>query len=141
VVGWRSCSTSERLPRRGELGSATVVSTGVLRPQQAVAVRRVFNVVGAGSSATRFAATIGKASCAGRRSTSTSFSGRWSGDRLETCSPGGTDTVEFSHALIGGIVGGGASPGAASQLIGAGIAKTVAFIFIAPLLGFALGRR
>jgi len=44
-----------------------------------------------------------------------------------------------SHALIGGIVGAVIAKAGASALISAGILKTVAFIFISPLLGFALG--
>ena len=44
-----------------------------------------------------------------------------------------------SHALIGGIVGAVIAKAGASSLIGAGIWKTVAFIFVSPLLGFLLG--
>ena len=44
-----------------------------------------------------------------------------------------------SHALIGGIVGAVMAKTGASGLVGSGIAKTVAFIFVSPLLGFALG--
>jgi inorganic phosphate transporter, PiT family len=44
-----------------------------------------------------------------------------------------------SHALIGGIVGAGVAKAGIWSLIPAGILKTVAFIFIAPLIGFALG--
>ena len=44
-----------------------------------------------------------------------------------------------SHALIGGLVGAGVAKGGTWALIPAGILKTVAFIFISPLLGFVLG--
>jgi PiT family inorganic phosphate transporter len=44
-----------------------------------------------------------------------------------------------SHALIGGIVGAVIAKSGAGVLISAGILKTVAFIFISPLLGFMLG--
>jgi PiT family inorganic phosphate transporter len=44
-----------------------------------------------------------------------------------------------SHALIGGIVGAVLAKSGASALISGGILKTVAFIFISPLLGFLLG--
>ncbi|HZT55320.1 MAG TPA: inorganic phosphate transporter, partial [Burkholderiaceae bacterium] len=44
-----------------------------------------------------------------------------------------------SHALIGGIVGAVIAKAGASQLIAAGILKTVLFIFLSPLLGFLLG--
>src|SRR5205085_2400336 len=44
-----------------------------------------------------------------------------------------------SHALIGGLVGAGVAKAGSWALIPAGILKTVAFIFISPLLGFLLG--
>ncbi len=43
-----------------------------------------------------------------------------------------------SHALIGGLMGAGLVKGGFQALVAGGILKTVAFIFIAPLLGFAL---
>ena len=44
-----------------------------------------------------------------------------------------------SHALIGGLVGAAVAKAGTWALIPAGILKTVAFIFISPLLGFLLG--
>ncbi len=44
-----------------------------------------------------------------------------------------------SHALIGGIVGAVIAKAGAGALIAAGVLKTVAFIFVSPLLGFLLG--
>jgi PiT family inorganic phosphate transporter len=44
-----------------------------------------------------------------------------------------------SHALIGGIVGAGVAKAGTWALIPAGILKTVAFIFISPLIGMVLG--
>ena len=44
-----------------------------------------------------------------------------------------------SHALIGGIVGSVIAKAGAGALVSAGILKTVAFIFVSPLLGFVLG--
>ena len=44
-----------------------------------------------------------------------------------------------SHALIGGIVGATMAKAGTTPLVAAGVLKTVAFIFIAPLLGFLLG--
>jgi PiT family inorganic phosphate transporter len=43
-----------------------------------------------------------------------------------------------SHALIGGIVGAVMAKAGAGHLIGGGVFKTVAFIFVSPLLGFLL---
>jgi PiT family inorganic phosphate transporter len=44
-----------------------------------------------------------------------------------------------SHALIGGIAGAVIAKAGAQALMSGGILKTVAFIFISPLLGFVLG--
>jgi PiT family inorganic phosphate transporter len=44
-----------------------------------------------------------------------------------------------SHALIGGIVGATVAKAGTGPLVGAGIFKTVAFIFISPVMGFLLG--
>jgi PiT family inorganic phosphate transporter len=44
-----------------------------------------------------------------------------------------------SHALIGGIVGAVIAKAGAGALVSTGILKTVAFIFVSPLLGFLLG--
>jgi PiT family inorganic phosphate transporter len=44
-----------------------------------------------------------------------------------------------SHALIGGIVGAVIAKSGVGALVSAGILKTVAFIFVSPLLGFTLG--
>src|SRR6185295_20195240 len=44
-----------------------------------------------------------------------------------------------SHALIGGIVGAVIAKAGAGSLIGAGVWKTVIFIFLSPLMGFVLG--
>jgi hypothetical protein len=44
-----------------------------------------------------------------------------------------------SHALIGGIVGAVIAKAGASALVSAGILKTVAFIFVSPLLGLCSG--
>ncbi len=44
-----------------------------------------------------------------------------------------------SHALIGGLVGAAAAKSGFGALLGGGLAKTVAFIVISPLLGFLLG--
>jgi PiT family inorganic phosphate transporter len=44
-----------------------------------------------------------------------------------------------SHALIGGIVGAVLAKAGAGALIATGILRTVAFIFVSPMLGFLLG--
>ena len=119
---------------------ATVVSTGVLKPAQAVAFAAFFNVVAILVFKLSVAATIGKG----------------------IVEPGVVDHVvvfgalvgaitwnlvtwwygipsSSSHALIGGIVGAVIAKAGASKLLSAGILKTVAFIFVSPFLGFLLG--
>ena len=119
---------------------ATVVSTGVLKPQQAVVFAAFFNVVAIFVFHLSVAATIGKG----------------------IVQPGGVDHhVVFgaligaivwngvtwwygipsssSHALIGGIVGAVMAKSGTGSLIPAGIWKTVVFIFVSPVLGFLLG--
>ncbi len=119
---------------------ATVVSTGVLKPGQAILFAAFFNFVAIFIFHLSVAATVGKG----------------------IVQPGVVDThVVFgalvgaicwnvitwyygipsssSHALIGGIVGAVIAKSGAGSLIGAGIWKTVVFIFVSPLLGFLLG--
>lgn len=119
---------------------ATVVSTGVLRPGQAVLFAAFFNFVALFIFHLSVAATVGKG----------------------IVDPGVVDThVVFgalvgaifwnfitwyygipsssSHALIGGIVGAVVAKAGTTALVASGILKTVAFIFVSPLLGFLLG--
>ncbi|MBT2323045.1 inorganic phosphate transporter [Variovorax paradoxus] len=119
---------------------ATVVSTGVLKPGQAVVFAAFFNLVAIFVFHLSVAATVGKG----------------------IVQPGVVDVhVVFgalvgaiswnfltwyygipsssSHALIGGIVGAVIAKAGSSALIAAGVWKTVAFIFVSPLLGFLLG--
>lgn len=119
---------------------ATVVSTGVLKPGQAILFAAFFNFVAIFVFHLSVAATVGKG----------------------IVQPGVVDThVVFgalvgaicwnvitwyygipsssSHALIGGIVGAVIAKSGAGSLIGAGIWKTVVFIFVSPFLGFLLG--
>lgn len=119
---------------------ATIVSTRVLKPHQAVLWAAFFNVVAIFIFHLKVATTIGKG----------------------TIDPGIVDQhVIFgaligaivwnvvtwyygipsssSHALIGGLVGAGLAKSGPDALIWAGIGKTVLFIFVAPVLGFMLG--
>ncbi|MCG1054413.1 inorganic phosphate transporter [Mycetohabitans sp. B5] len=119
---------------------ATVVSTGVLKPHQAVAFAAGFNVVAYFIFHLKVAATVGKG----------------------TIDPGiidhyvvfgalvgaiGWNIVTWyygipsssSHALIGGLVGSALAKSGWDALNVDGLAKTIAFIFVSPLLGFVLG--
>jgi inorganic phosphate transporter, PiT family len=119
---------------------ATVVSTGVLKPHQAVAFAAVFNVIAYFIFHLKVASTVGKG----------------------TIDPGIVDHyVVFgtlvgaigwniatwyygipsssSHALIGGLVGSALAKSGWHSLNLDGLMKTIAFIFLSPLLGFVLG--
>ncbi|MBH9553527.1 inorganic phosphate transporter [Inhella gelatinilytica] len=119
---------------------ATVVSTGVLKPGQAVVFAAFFNFIAIAVVPMAVAATVGK----------------------NTLLPGFADThVVFgalvgaitwnvitwyygipsssSHALIGGLVGAAMAKSGTAALNSAGLLKTFAFIFVSPTLGFVLG--
>ena len=119
---------------------ATVVSTGVLKPQQAVVFAAAFNVIAYFIFHLKVAQTVGKG----------------------TIDPGivdhyvifgalvgaiGWNVITWyygipsssSHALIGGLVGAALAKSGWSSLNIDGLLKTIAFIFISPLLGFILG--
>ena len=119
---------------------ATVVSTGVLKPGQAVVFAAVFNLVAIFIFHLSVAATVGKGIVQpGVVDTHVVF-GALAGAitwNLLTWYYGIPSSS--SHALIGGIVGAVMAKSGAHSLISGGILKTVAFIFVSPLLGFVLG--
>jgi len=119
---------------------ATVVSTGVLKPGQAVVFAAFFNLVAIFVFHLSVAATIGKGIVQpGVVDVHVVFGAligaiSWN---LVTWYYGIPSSS--SHALIGGIVGAVMAKSGSHALIGEGIWKTVAFIFVSPLLGFLLG--
>ena len=119
---------------------ATVVSTGVLRPGQAVLFAAFFNLIAIFVFHLSVAATVGKGIAQpGVVDVHVVFGAlvgaiSWN---LVTWYYGIPSSS--SHALIGGIVGAVMAKTGASGLVAAGIWKTVAFIFVSPLLGFLLG--
>ncbi len=119
---------------------ATVVSTGVLKPGQAVVFAAFFNLIAIAVFHYSVAATVGKGIVQpGVVDTHVVF-GALTGAitwNLVTWYYGIPSSS--SHALIGGIVGAVMAKAGAHALVSAGILKTVAFIFISPLLGFLLG--
>ena len=119
---------------------ATVVSTGVLKPGTAVVFAAFFNLIAIFIFHLSVAATVGKGIVQpGVVDTHVVF-GALSGAitwNLLTWYYGIPSSS--SHALIGGIVGAVIAKAGAHALISGGILKTVAFIFISPLLGFLLG--
>ena len=119
---------------------ATVVSTGVLKPGQAVVFAAFFNFIAIFVFHLSVAATIGKGIVQpGVVDTHVVF-GALTGAivwNLITWYYG--IPSRSSHALIGGIVGAVMAKTGAGALIASGILKTVAFIFLSPLLGFLFG--
>ena len=119
---------------------ATVVSTGVLKPQQAIVFAAFFNVLAVFVFQMNVAATIGKGIVLPGVVDHHVVFGALIGAmfwNLVTWWYGIPSSS--SHALIGGIVGAVIVKAGAGALIGAGIWKTVLFIFLSPLLGFVLG--
>src|SRR5688572_7730275 len=119
---------------------ATVVSTGVLRPHHAVAFAAFFNFVAIFVFHLKVASTVGKGivdpaiidhyvifgALVGAVS--------WNGITWYFGLPSSS-----SHALIGGLIGAAVAKIGFDSLVASGITKTVAFIFISPIMGFILG--
>ena len=119
---------------------ATVVSTGVLKPGQAVLFAAVFNFIAIFVFHLSVAATIGKGLAQpGVVDVNVVFGAlvgaiSWNFITWYYGIPSSS-----SHALIGGIVGAVISKAGASALVASSLWKTVIFIFVSPLMGFLLG--
>ena len=119
---------------------ATVVSTGVLKPGQAVVFAAVFNLLAIFIFHLSVAATVGKGIVQpGVVDTHVVFGALIGAITWNLLTWYYGIPSSSSHALIGGIVGAVIAKSGASALISGGIMKTVAFIFVSPLLGFLLG--
>ena len=119
---------------------ATVVSTGVLKPGQAVVFAAFFNVVAILVFHLSVAATVGKGIVQpGVVDTHVVFGALVGAITWNLITWYYGIPSSSSHALIGGIVGAVMAKSGASALISAGILKTVTFILVSPLLGFLLG--
>ena len=119
---------------------ATVVSTGVLKPGQAVLFAAFFNFVAIFVFQLSVATTVGKGIVdAGVVDTHVIFGALIGAIAWNIITWYYGIPSSSSHALIGGIVGAVVAKAGASTLIAAGIIKTVIFIFVAPCLGFLLG--
>jgi PiT family inorganic phosphate transporter len=119
---------------------ATVVSTGVLKPGQAVVFAAFFNLIAIFVFHLSVAATVGKGIAQpGVVDVHVVFGAlvgaiSWN---LVTWYYGIPSSS--SHALIGGIVGAVIAKTGTGGLVASGIWKTMAFIFVSPVLGFLLG--
>ncbi|AYQ26674.1 MULTISPECIES: inorganic phosphate transporter [unclassified Polaromonas] len=119
---------------------ATVVSTGVLKPGQAVLFAAFFNFLAYFIFHLSVAATIGKGIVMpGVVDTHVVFGALIGAITWNILTWFYGIPSSSSHALIGGIVGAVIAKAGASALIASGVFKVVAFIFVSPLLGFLLG--
>jgi PiT family inorganic phosphate transporter len=119
---------------------ATVVSTGVLKPQQAVAFAAFFNVLAILVFHLSVAATIGKGIVQpGVVDPHVVFGALIGAIAWNVFTWWYGIPSSSSHALIGGIVGATIAKAGSGPLIAAGLIKTVVFIFLSPLMGFLLG--
>jgi len=119
---------------------ATVVSTGVLKPAQAVLFAAFFNFIAIFVFHLSVAATVGKGIVQpGIVDTHVVFGALVGAITWNLITWYYGIPSSSSHALIGGIVGAVIAKAGAGALVSTGILKTVAFIFVSPLLGFLLG--
>lgn len=119
---------------------ATVVSTGVLKPTQAVAFAAFFNVVAIFVFQLKVAATVGKGIVdPGVVDQHVVFGALIGAIAWNVITWWWGIPSSSSHALIGGIVGATIAKAGSGPLIASGVLKTVAFIFVSPMLGFLFG--
>ncbi|MEN9545016.1 MAG: hypothetical protein RLZZ598_1849 [Pseudomonadota bacterium] len=119
---------------------ATVVSTGVLKPQQAVVFAAFFNFIALFIFHLAVAKTIGKGIVQpGVVDAHVVFGALIGAIAWNVITWFYGIPSSSSHALIGGLVGATMAKVGTSGLIAAGVLKTVAFIFVSPVLGFLFG--
>ncbi len=119
---------------------ATVVSTGVLKPTQAVAFAAFFNVVAIFVFHLKVAATVGKGIVEpGVVDQYVVFGALIGAIAWNVITWFYGIPSSSSHALIGGIVGATLAKAGTAPLVTSGVLKTVVFIFISPALGFLFG--
>jgi inorganic phosphate transporter, PiT family len=119
---------------------ATVVSTGVLRPQTAVAMSATFNFIAIFTVGLHVASTVGKGTIDPHIVDQYVVFGALVGAiiwNVITWYYGIPSSS--SHALIGGLVGAAVAKSGTGALVGGGLLKTVEWIILSPLLGFILG--
>ena len=119
---------------------ATIVSTGVLKPQYAVIWAAFFNVAAIFVFQLTVAATVGKGTIEPAVVDHYVILGALVGAiiwNVITWYYGIPSSS--SHALIGGLIGAAVAKAGTGSLIASGVTKTVMFILISPFLGFLLG--
>ncbi len=119
---------------------ATIVSTRVLKPHQAVIWAAAFNFLAYFLFQLKVATTIGKGTIDPSIVDHYIVFGALVGAiiwNIITWYYGIPSSS--SHALVGGLVGAAVSKAGFGGLIASGVLKIIAFIFVAPLLGFLIG--
>jgi inorganic phosphate transporter, PiT family len=119
---------------------ATVVSTGVLKPQTAVMMAAAFNFIAIGIFHLKVAMTIGTGTIDPMVVDHYVVFGALMGAifwNLLTWYFGLPSSS--SHALIGGLVGAAVAKSGTGALISSGLFKIILFIVLSPLLGFVFG--
>ena len=119
---------------------ATVVSTHVLKPYQAVVLAAFFNFAAFFVFHLSVAATIGKGIVdQGIVDQYVVFGALIGAIAWNLITWWYGIPSSSSHALIGGLVGAALAKAGAGALIAPGLLKTIAFIFVAPVLGMVFG--
>jgi PiT family inorganic phosphate transporter len=119
---------------------ATVVSTGVLRPQTAVMMAAMFNFIAILVFHLKVATTVGKGTIDPAVVDHYVVFGAlvgaiaWNALTWYYGIPSSS-----SHALIGGLVGAAVAKAGTGTLVASGLIKTISFIVLSPLLGFVFG--
>lgn len=119
---------------------ATIVSTRVLKPHQAVIWAAAFNFLAYFLFQLKVATTIGKGTIDPSIVDHYVIFGALIGAiiwNIITWYYGIPSSS--SHALVGGLVGAAVAKAGFGGLVTAGVLKIIAFIFVAPLLGFVIG--
>jgi len=119
---------------------ATIVSTRVLKPYQAVIWAAAFNFIAMWLFEPRVAATVGKGIIApGFVDDAVIFGALIGAIAWNVITWYWGIPSSSSHALIGGMIGAAMAKAGVAPLVMPGIIRTTVFIFVAPLLGMLIG--
>jgi PiT family inorganic phosphate transporter len=119
---------------------ATIVSTRVLKPYQAVIWAAVFNFIAMWLFEPKVAATVGKGIISpGVVDDAVIFGALIGAIAWNVITWYFGIPSSSSHALIGGMIGAAMAKAGLGPLLMPGIIRTTVFIFVAPLLGMAIG--
>jgi PiT family inorganic phosphate transporter len=119
---------------------ATIVSTRVLKPYQAVIWAAVFNFIAMWLFEPKVAATVGKGIIGpGFVDDAVIFGALIGAIAWNVITWYWGIPSSSSHALIGGMIGAAMAKAGVAPLLMPGIIRTTVFIFVAPLLGMAIG--